>query len=683
MTGPAALPDAAARHPATALRGSEGYRPDVDGLRAVAVLSVMLFHLDTPLMPGGFLGVDIFFVISGYLITRNILRGIERGTFAIGEFYRRRIKRIAPAMLVVVAFTLVASQRLQLPDDARATAKSAVFALASMANVFFWRFQDTSYFAIDSGQIPLLHLWSLGVEEQFYLLWPVLLLLSHRVWRARTIFIAGVVVAAASFLLGDVSSGRDPSFAYYMLPTRAGELLMGALVAMLVLRGVERHIRPAAIPVIALASAVVLAASLYLITERQPFPGWRAIPPTAATALLILAGHCGDNACSRVLSWKPLVWLGLISYSAYLWHWPLLALYRYGYGEPSVLAGVVVFGLTLLLAWLTYRYVERPARQSLRPLRQVFVRQYALPAGSLGVLALVVLYGPRLGIPLHAAAYRRSLAAHRDETRPAYAFPWVCQRQRLTAADLRDPRCVLGRAAPGGSEAILWGDSHAAHYIGMVQAFALGAGFRFRDAAVGSCPPMFADPTAFVPLRRLADCRASLDLLRPVVRRFPVIIVSASWLGYGPDHHYLDAFFDMVRQLAAHGKLVIVIGEAPWMRGYDRRCVEKALSYPFLHCTYRPRPLDAAVASVNATLRRFAAQMPHVRYFDVTGYVCPGGACAAFMSDGEPRYYDPTHLTMKASLALGRSIVARQGVPAPFTLVATWPARGGGVPATP
>jgi peptidoglycan/LPS O-acetylase OafA/YrhL len=654
-------------------RPPEGYRPDVDGLRAVAVLSVIIFHLSKQLLPGGFLGVDIFFVISGYLITRNILQGVTRGTFTIGEFYRRRIKRIAPVLLVVVAFTLAASYLLQLPEDFRTTAKSAVFSLASLANVYFWKFQDTSYFAIDSAQIPLLHLWSLGVEEQFYLIWPVLLLLIYRPTRARKLFITAVVVAIVSFILGDLLYDRAPSFTYYMLPTRAGELLVGALVAMAVLQQIEHRIASAAIPVMATIGVVILAASLFLITENQPFPGWRAIPPTSATGLLILAGHCGDNAWSRLLSWKPLVWTGLISYSAYLWHWPLLALFRYGYGEPSFVAGAVLFALTIILAWLTYQYVERPTRQSSGSLLRVFVRQYAVPGGVLVVLAVVAIYSPRLGVSLHTADYQRRLSDTQTQTRPAYAFSWVCQRQRFTLADARNPHCVLGRPAAAAPNAILWGDSHAAHYIGMVDAFAINAGFRFRNAAVGSCPPLFSDPSQFVDSRRAADCRASLDILRPLVKEFPVVIVSSAWLDHGANNSkYLNSFFDTARQLAAMGKLVIVIGEAPWMPGYDRRCSEKALSYPLLRCPHAILPLAPAIAKVNAQLRQFAARTPNVRYFDATSYLCPGGACAAFSPDGEPRYYDPSHLNMMASSRLGREIVARDGVPTAFSLVADW-----------
>lgn len=649
------------------------YRPDVDGLRAVAVLSVIVFHLNKPLLPGGFLGVDVFFVISGFLITRNILQEMERGTFSIAEFYRRRVKRIAPVMLAVVAATLLTSQLLLLPEDARNTAKSAAFSVASLANVYFWRYEDRSYFAVDSGQLPLLHLWSLGVEEQFYLLWPLLLLIFYR--RARTKAVVTTVATAAvlSFLMGDVLYGRDPSFVYYMLPTRAGELLLGALVAIGVLRHVERSISQYVVLLISTAGTLVLAGSLFLITEQQRFPGWRAVPPTAATASLILAGHCGKNLWSRLLATKPLVWIGLISYSAYLWHWPLLALFRYGYGEPRPAFAAIIFAVTLLLAWSSYRFIEQPTRRSPAPLVRVLMQQYVLPAGAIMTVALAVIHPEVLGMSIGSESYRMRLKTARDETRPAYDFDWVCQRQRIQPDDVRNPRCVLGQGSASAPSAILWGDSHAAHYVGMVEAFARTAGFRFRNVAVGSCPPLYADPTPFVDANRAADCRASLAVIRPVIDELPVVIVSSAWLRYQKrSPEYLGAFFETVDSLAAKGKLVIILGEAPWMPGYDRRCREKALSYPFLRCPALAVPLSPAVAKVNDRLREFAAEAQNVRYFDANTYLCPAGVCVAFSPTGEPRYYDESHLTMVASSKLGREIVLRDGVPDVFRLVATW-----------
>ncbi len=224
------------------------YRGDIDGLRAIAVLSVIVFHIDAALLPGGFVGVDVFFVISGYLITGNIVQELNSGRFSLLEFYRRRVKRIAPAMLVVTAVVMLAAYLLMLPEQLRDTGKSAVFSLASLANVYFWLYQDTGYFAQSSLELPLLHLWSLGVEEQFYLLWPLLLVAVYRRADKLTLVLAMAACAVASFWMGSALFEQAPSFVYYMLPSRAGELLLGALVAVLVnerlLAGLSTRLMP-------------------------------------------------------------------------------------------------------------------------------------------------------------------------------------------------------------------------------------------------------------------------------------------------------------------------------------------------------------------------------------------------------------------------------------------------------
>ena len=505
----------------------DGYRPDVDGLRAVAVLSVIAFHLHKPLLPGEFLGVDIFFVISGYLISLRVLRELDAGHFSMAEFYRRRAKRIAPAMLVVIAVTLVASQVLLLPEDAQSTEESAVWSLAPLANVYFWLYRDTGYFAPDSRDLPLLHLWSLGVEEQFYLLWPILLRLCHRALRPRWVLAAAVVATGLSFAAGDLLYGRAPSFVYYMLPTRAGEFLLGAMVAALVLHGVGRRLAPAPARLLATTGALLTAASLLMVTEDQPFPGWRAALPTAGVALLIFAGHSSHSLWSRLLAIRPLVWIGLIAYSAYLWHWPLLSFFHYGYGKPGRTATACLFVLTMILAWLSYRYVEEPTRRSRASVAQVVTRQYLLPAGVLVAGAFIALDPTRLGLSLHSEAYTARLSEVRQERRAAFQLEWVCQRRRLSAADVHDPRCVLGAPAPAAPQALLWGDSHAARYIGMIEVFARAAGFRFRNIAVGSCPPLTSDPASFVTAKRLEDCRWSLSLVKPLFEEFPVVILSS------------------------------------------------------------------------------------------------------------------------------------------------------------
>jgi peptidoglycan/LPS O-acetylase OafA/YrhL len=648
------------------------YRPEIDGLRAVAVLSVILFHAHRPLLPGGFVGVDIFFVISGFLITRNILHQLQEGVFSVAEFYRRRIKRIAPVMLVVVGTTLVASQILLLPGEEPASAaRSAAFSLASFANVYFWKFRNTSYFAPDSAQLPLLHLWSLGVEEQFYLAWPILLLVCYRPTRTKVLRIATIALVVFSFLAGDALYTSAPSFVYYMLPARAGELLLGALAAMTMLWQKDNRMPQGAINGITTVGIAMILASLFLIAEGQPFPGWRAAVPTAGAALIIFAGNSGTSIWSKLLASRPLIWVGLVSYSAYLWHWPILAFYRYGYGEPGLAASAIAVALTFFLAWVTYRTIEQPARRSKASLGQVLFRQYLVPAGALIGLALVAVKTGRLGLSVHSESFRAHLAAARDQTRPAYDYPWVCQRQRITGDDLTDPHCVLGRPLGAVPTAVLWGDSQAAHYVGMVEAFADAAGFRFRNVEIGSCPPLYADPGPFVRTSRLADCRASLDLVRPAIDQFSVVILSSAWLGYGEGSRYLDAALETAGRLSRAGKLVILIGAAPRISGYDRRCREKALIYPLLRCARLETPIPREVVAINAALRRFAEVTPNVRYFDANEYLCPKGICSAFGPDGEPRYYDESHLSLPASSKLGREIIKGAGLPPVFTLIQT------------
>ena len=642
---------------------NQNYRPAVDGLRGIAVLSVVLFHINPALIPGGFIGVDIFFVISGFLISLNITQEVKAGRFSITDFYRRRIKRIAPALLLVIGITVFVAQILLLPEDAERAAKSGLWSLMSLPNVYFWLFLDTSYFSAASMKSPLLHLWSLGVEEQFYLIWPLILI---AVSRARLVWLLAIsgAVAACSFAAAEWLYPLDASFTYYMLPTRAGVLMVGATIAFLVLNAAPLLRVPAAIEGVAIAGAVLLIGALLLVNENMRFPGWLAVLPTFGAALLIYADHCGPNRISSVLCCRPILWAGLVSYSAYLWHWPLLAFFRYGYGSVGVVSGVTIFVLTFALAWATYRWVETPARRSTGSARKVIATQFALPAVVLAVACLVAI--KLEGYELRPNKYREHLALMRDQTKPAYAYDYVCQRQRLTVKDLADPRCVTGHGEP---TVVLWGDSNAAQYVGMLTAFAERAGFGLRNIEIGSCPPIDGDPAMFVPARRLDDCKHSLARAWPLVDSHSVVVIAGAWTGYDG---VLEAVYATTKRLTNDGRLVILLGKSPVVTGFDRECRQKALTFPGAVCSTAPVQISSKVVEVNRALRDFALHTKNVRYFDASDVLCPGGECALENAAGEPVYYDASHLTMRASWELGRSIIAQSGVPQPFLLAARW-----------
>lgn len=637
------------------------YRPDVDGLRAVAILSVLFFHLNHAIFPGGFVGVDIFFVISGYLITRNIVTELDAGKFTILGFYRRRIKRIVPALMLVIAATLIAAHFLFIPEDAESTAKAALFSILSMANVYFWLFQDHSYFAIASTQIPLLHFWSLGIEEQYYLLWPAALLLVYPRTSTRVLMLGLITAAIASYLLGDILFEWSPLFVYYMLPTRAGELLLGGLLAIGQIRNIIPKPGRVFAHVMSISGLCLIVASLALLSSQSPFPGVRALPSTLGAALLIWAGS-GDwkTPISRLLSIRPMVFIGLLSYSAYLWHWPILAFLRYGYAELSLPVKFAAVAATFILAWLTYIWVETPFRHSRKGFLTVFSTQYALPAVVLGAFCVTTLLmnGYRL----------RPSSEMLEVMRPAYEYDYVCQSYVVTTATLHSPDCVVGAAgAPSDTDIVLWGDSNAAHFIGMIGVFAKHEGYRFRNIAHSSCPPLLSDPSAFIPARLDQKCSESLHIVTPLIRNSKVVIMSASWSSFEADSAaFLPTLRQTIEQIVAGGATVILLGKAPVFPDYDRRCLEKATIYPFLSCGNMKAPKQQSVPEINAKLMAMAKELDDVAYFDVTPYICTGNYCSPFTMQSIPLYYDSEHLSMKGSWNLGREILRRNGVPPAF-----------------
>jgi peptidoglycan/LPS O-acetylase OafA/YrhL len=649
------------------------YRSDIDGLRAIAVVSVIIFHLKSSLLPGGFVGVDIFFAISGYLITKNIAEEMGSGKFSIVEFYRRRIKRIAPVMLTVIASVLSIGYLVLLPEELVALAKSAFWSVGSLANVYFWHEVDTEYFATASSQLPLLHLWSLGVEEQFYLLWPLLLML---IWRVAPTGTKGLSALNISLVLGilavPLSIGlamhlysEASRFVYYMLPTRAGELMMGAAAALWAVNRPKFEGTLARSRFMACTGLALIGLSFVFITEEQPFPGWRAVPPTAGVVLLLLAGRSpGKIRALCFLSLAPMVWIGKLSYSLYLWHWPVLAIWRYTYGEPDALASLGLLILMVLLAQASFTMVEQPARYSRSSALRVFLLQLAVPGACLVLVTLTLVFGDRWGIPTHSAGYLQQLNERRMDLRPAYQLSWVCQRQLLQVKDLSDRNCVLGPPSDQPPKVLLWGDSNAAHYIPMLEVLAREEGVSFRNFAIGACPPVLGDPAPFVALGRYSDCAASLKLAWSALSGYQVVIFSALWLSY--DQRGAEFFPRLevgLRALTERGQRVILLSQTTLLKDYDGRCYLKTLKLQQLQCAYRPQQIADEVVGVNSKLQALAARMPGVEYFDTNAYLCPQGQCAVTDAQGVPNYFDGSHLNVRASRSLGEYIFALTGTP--------------------
>lgn len=651
-------------HPGVA--PAAAYRPDIDGMRALAVLAVIAFHINKFLLPGGFVGVDIFFVISGYLISAHIFAATASGSFSFVDFYFRRVRRIAPAMLLVLLATLLAAQFLLLPDDARDAAKSAVWSLASLTNVYFWLFQNLGYFAASSSELPLLHLWSLSVEEQFYLIWPVVAVaMAGLGYRSKmTILLAVVLVSTA---VAELSFVSHPAFVYYMLPSRCGELLVGAALALAVVHGRSARIAPRLAAPIAWTGLAMVLLSTVLITENMVFPGVLGLPPTVGAALLILAGGIGANPVSRCLALGPMRWIGRLSYPAYLWHWPLLAFYRYGYGEPGPAAGAAVLVLTFALAWMTFRLVEQPAQRLTRRWRGRTFAGWAACSAAMMAAALGFVFVDRLVPDAGMSAYHRQLEAVRARNVSRSSDDYICQRKVLTAADLTDPKCVVGAGSPSAKRVLLLGDSNAAHYVGMVAALARQGGFSFRNLEAGTCPPVMGDVSAFVPLARLKDCTASHKVWATAIADAEVLILGGTWNEY--DHTsatFLPMLKAQIARFAAAGKTVVILGKIPVIAGFDRLCEEKAIRYPYMQCDGGSNTLAPDVARINRMLRDFAAATPNVRYFDIEHVICPNGNCSIRGKTNAMLYFDKHHLSVAGSIEVGKIVAATGSLPDAF-----------------
>jgi peptidoglycan/LPS O-acetylase OafA/YrhL len=331
---------------------SDRYRPDIDGLRAIAVMLVVNFHAFPEAMPGGFIGVDIFFVISGFLITGIILRELDQQRFSLLAFYNRRIRRIFPALIVVLCATLVLGWLWMLPA-AYAQLSTDVFASAAFFSNIALLLQS-GYFDIESGKKPLLHLWSLGIEEQFYLFWPLILMLAAR-WRLSLLAVASVL-GVASFGLNVALIGPDPVATFYLPFTRAWELLAGATLAC----GWNqlRH-TSAASNWRAAAGVLLIAIAAGVLDSKSAFPGWWTVLPVGGAALMLSAPMAWG--CRHLLASTAMVRIGLISYPLYLWHWPLLVFFGIVKFAPlTLLERALIVGLSFALAWLTYRLIEIP-----------------------------------------------------------------------------------------------------------------------------------------------------------------------------------------------------------------------------------------------------------------------------------------------------------------------------------
>lgn len=633
------------------------YRPDVDGLRAVAVLPVVLFHAGIPGFGGGFVGVDVFFVISGYLITGLIAEEIRQGRFSLAGFYERRIRRIVPALAVMLLACTVAASALLLPLDYEEFGRSVVAAALSFSNVFFWR--QSGYFSDAAELKPLLHTWSLSVEEQFYIVLPLFLLSMAWLFRGRGAqrwTVAGVVaLAAGSFALSVLGLERHPDAVFYLMPTRAWELLLGALLG---LGAVPPSRRAWVHEAAGLAGLGLIGWAVFMFDRMTAFPGPNALVPCLGAALVIYAGT-GAGAggrlplASRLLALRGPVFVGLVSYSLYLWHWPLLVFAHYtafGPLEPATLAGVLA--LTAVVSVLSWRFVEKPFRTGpwLRGRR-------AFAHGAAALVLFLGFGGWTLASNGWAARFDPQVSRV-EALANSRNLDYVACKDRDPVHVLNGDLCTVGAADAAGEPWLIWGDSHAWAMLHLFDEAFRQAGARAIVASYDGCVPLFGVSRVHYqgPCRAIAD---SVDRLieREGVRR---VVMTAYWTGYYRDTLQVDGavsgpgdrattaqvlnrgLMRTVDRLSARGIDVYLTDPLPGARWSAPRALAAAVAWN--------RPIDPAYSLQDyQTMNRDFFQTVEALGGEIRGrlslwtLLCGGGRCRTEDDGGLPLYFDTNH----------------------------------------
>ncbi len=630
------------------------YRTDIDGLRAVAILSVVGFHAFPDWIQGGFVGVDIFFVISGFLISTIIFENLEEGRFSYAEFYARRIKRIFPALILALLTSFVLGWFTFPSEYFKLAGKHLFSGAAFMSN--FALLRESGYFDASGEVDPFHHLWSLAVEEQFYILWPLLLGL---VWKRRWNFLLITLAVAASSFIFDVSTlGSDAAVAFYSPLSRFWELMIGGVLAYLSLH--KPHLLSQRPQWMSAAGGVLLVLGFAFINPRSDFPGWLTLLPTLGAFLLMGAGP-GAWLNRQLLSRKVLVWFGLISYPLYLWHWPLLVFVRiHALGDPSLLERMWVVGVSIVLAWGTYQFVEKPVRWRW-PGRPVVATLLVM----LGALVVAGKLTDRAeGYPQRAASLK-VFRFHYDAARGYRSGECFLDAAagRYSGSDFKDTCSGQFPETQGTPLVLLWGDSYAASLYPGLKRQSEVQGFALAQYTASGCPPV-----AGLDIDKRTNCRAVNEFVlgRVKVLKPHTVILVANWLLYDRrnrnwtqmDPEKLHATIAAMKDMGvAH---IVLVGQLPTYKIDQPMVGSRVFEADTVDRTMQSLNLHAFV--INETMRQFARENG-VDFMSPMDALCNEQGCLISASSHEliPTSFDYGHLTGAGSrLLLERALDSGQ-----------------------
>jgi len=633
------------------------YRPDIDGLRAIAVISVLIFHAFPEFLPGGFIGVDIFFVISGFLISKIIFENLSIGEFSFIDFYARRIRRIFPGLLLVLACSWVVAWFTLLPEEFKSLGKHVLGGAGFISNLVLWN--ESGYFDTAASTKPLLHLWSLGIEEQFYLIWPVLLWVAFRM----KISLIGMTLCLllASFLSNIALVNILPIAVFYAPMTRTWELLAGAILAWMLIpaknialgriQSVAQNLTNRQKNICSGVGLLLLVGGINLINEKSAFPGWWALIPVFGAVLLILSGpQAWLNR--HLLSNKIMIFFGLISFPLYLWHWPLLSFARNINPSNSEWMRALLLLISVLLAWLTYRFIERPLRMSTETnvwFTQKFIISFLVflmaAIGYAGYAAYI-----RDGIPIQRVLLTsdnpvlNKILIYKFETGAAWRMGNCFLTENQPAEDANS--CPSDKN-PNKPTLVLWGDSHAAHLYPGVKSVYQNQ-FNIVQRTASACPPILGLEIAIRPqCKKIND--KTLELIKEVKPN--LVILAADWQS--------DPFNDLTKTIASLRdigiKNIALVGPVPrWENNLPKQlsiyCKQKTpCEVPY----YMSMGLIPKIFEIDALMSQFALDQK-IYYLSPAKIMCGQNGCLVRQTDAASSItaWDTVHLTDSGSMYL-------------------------------
>ncbi len=638
------------------------YRPDIDGLRAIAILGVLVFHVQSFIFPGGFVGVDVFFTISGYLITKTLLRDQANGDFSLAAFYERRIRRILPVLALIILCVSMVSFWLMLPSDLENFGLSLLSTSFFVSNIYFW--QETSYFAGPVHHNPLLHTWSLSVEEQFYIFFPALLwALQWRLKKPKLLIIVLIVISLLSLTLAQIGATHKPIAAFYNTPTRMWELLIGALLAF----APALQIRWAGLVGI---TSILLAYLLF--TQDTVFPGLSALLPCLGAVLLI----CSNPEISKtswLLATRPMVFIGKISYSLYLWHWPVFALFRYGLlRSPTEIEKIILVALCFMLATASWYWVEQrfryPKSSSVSRKKLFMITLIGVSIYATAGAVFYVSKGLPSRLPLDIVEIANERGRHNPLRDQCHAGKEISQKL--------EP-CLFG-ALKKQPDFMIWGDSHADHWVPVLDEVARQTGKTGLQRTKMSCPPLLGVELFSAKGDYRSDCSdynqwRLLELEhKPSIK---TVILSARWpiytqgsllpneAGYGgfylrspqaigPNTLFTSrealerGLHQMIDALRKAGKNIMIIAPTPEALFEVPQCVaqQKRFGLNSQLCAINPNIVALRHAAMNDILKSLPPAMD-LKIIWPTSHLCDQASCKT-MLNGKVIYRDDDHLSV-------------------------------------